>query len=453
MVSANTLCKKLLNVKNAVVDGCTFYSDQDGVNHIRIHARPNRWHEDDCPFCHKRCKRYDKKNPQPRTWRSLDWGSTLVEVSYDTHRIECPEHGVIVADVPWAYPNSGFTKDFDLTVGWLAVYLPRSVVSEYMRIDWETVGRCVHRTLNVIEPERSRRLDNLVNIGIDETSYKKGHKYITVIINHDTNTVVWAAQGHGKTVLESFYRQLSKEQLSSIKVVTGDGAKWITDCVNEFTPDCERCVDPFHVVQWAMEALDEVRREVWREAYNESQQLAKEHPRKAGRPKEDDPETAILRTAKAKAEAIKNSAYALGKAPENLTEKQRLRVEMIAENNNRLYRAYRMKEMLRLLLKIKDVDEAEAALKRWLWWASHSRIPAFRELYKKIKRHKEHILNAIRLGMSNARIEATNNKIKLIVRKAYGFRNIQNMLDMVYLVCSDLKIPLPNRKSKAAQSA
>jgi len=448
MVSANTLCKKLLNVKTAVVESADFYSDQDGVNHIRIHARPNIWHENDCPICHKRCKCYDTKNPQPRSWRALDWGATLVEVVYDTHRIDCPEHGVLVADVPWAYPSSGFTKDFDLTVGWLAVYLPRSVVSEYMRIDWETVGRCVHRTLNDIEPERSRRLDNLVNIGIDETSYKKGHKYITVIVNHDTNAVVWAAQGHGKTVLESFYKQLSKEQLSSIKVVTGDGARWITDCVREFTPDCERCVDQFHVVQWAMEALDEVRREVWNEAYADVKQLKKEHPRGKGRPKEDDPSTAIIRAAKEKAEEIKNSAYALGKAPEHLTEKQQLRVQMIAENNNRLYRAYRMKEMLRLLLKIKDVDEAEATLKRWLWWASHSRIPAFKELYEKIKRHKQHILNAIRLGMSNARIEATNNKIKLIIRKAYGFRNIQNMLDMVYLVCSDLRVPLPNRKPK-----
>ena len=450
MVSANTLCKKLLNVKTAVVESADFYSDQDGVNHIRIHARPNIWHENDCPICHKRCKCYDTKNPQPRSWRALDWGATLVEVVYDTHRIDCPEHGVLVADVPWAYPSSGFTKDFDLTVGWLAVYLPRSVVSEYMRIDWETVGRCVHRTLNDIEPERSRRLDNLVNIGIDETSYKKGHKYITVIVNHDTNAVVWAAQGHGKTVLESFYKQLSKEQLSSIKVVTGDGARWITDCVREFTPDCERCVDQFHVVQWAMEALDEVRREVWNEAYADVKQLKKEHPRGKGRPKEDDPSTAIIRAAKEKAEEIKNSAYALGKAPEHLTEKQQLRVQMIAENNNRLYRAYRMKEMLRLLLKIKDVDEAEATLKRWLWWASHSRIPAFKELYEKIKRHKQHILNAIRLGMSNARIEATNNKIKLIIRKAYGFRNIQNMLDMVYLVCSDLRVPLPNRKPKTA---
>lgn len=450
MASANTLCKKLLNVNKAVVTGQDFYTDADGVNHIKIYARPNAWHEDNCPFCHKHCDYYDQPVKGTRSWRALDWGGTLVEVVGHTHRINCPEHGVVTADVPWAYPGSGFTKDFDLTVGWLATYLPRSTVSEYMRIDWETVGRCVHRTLNDIEPERSRRLDNLVNIGIDETSYKKGHKYITVIVNHDTNTVVWAAQGHGKGVLTQFYRQLTPKQLSSIRVVTGDGAKWITECVNEFTPDCERCVDPFHVVEWAMEALDEVRREVWREAYSEAVQLAKEHPKGKGRPKADDAEAAIVKAAKAKAEEIKNSAYALGKAPEHLTENQQAKVAMIAENNKRLYRAYRMKEMLRLLLKIKDVDEAETELKRWLWWASHSRIKAFKELYLKIKRHREHILNAIRLGMSNARIEATNNKIKLIVRKAYGFRNIQNMLDMVYLVCSDLKVPLPNRKPKVA---
>ena len=450
MASANTLCKNLLNVKHCVVEGHDFYSDADGVNHLRIQARPDKRHENDCPFCHKSCSHYDTPTSKPRTWRALDWGGTLVEIEYTTHRVMCPEHGVVVADVPWAYHDSGFTKSFDLTVGWLAVYLPRSAVQEYMRIDWKTVGRCVSRTLHEIEPERARRLDNLVNIGIDETSYRKGHKYITVVVNHDTNSVVWAAQGHGKAVLQSFYKQLTNEQLASIKVVTGDGARWITECVNEFTPDCERCVDPFHVVEWAMEALDEVRRESWREAYGEAKALAKENPRNAGRPKEDDPMTAKLREAKEKADEIKKSAFALGKAPENLTERQKTRLEMIAKGNPRLYRAYRMKEMLRTLLKFKNPEEAEAELDRWLWWASHSRIQAFKELYQKVKRHREHILNTIRHGMSNARIEATNNKIKLIIRKAYGFRNIENMLDMVYLVCSNISVPLPNRELIAA---
>ena len=319
-----------------------------------------------------------------------------------------------------------------------------------MRVDWETVGRCVNRALHDLEPERSRRLNNLVNIGIDETSYKKGHKYITVIVNHDTNTVVWASEGHGKSVLEKFYKQLTKEQLASIKVVTGDGAKWITECVNSYTPECARCVDSFHVVEWAMTALDEVRRDVWHDAYDEYKQIKKENPRTKGRPKADDESIAMVNAAKAKAEKIKGSSYALGKAPEHLTQKQQARISMIASSNKRLYRAYLLKEQLRLLLKITDADAAEEELRHWLWRASHSRIPAFKELYRKIKRHKVHILNTIRYGMSNARIEATNNKIKLIIRKAYGFRNIQNMLDMVYLVCSDIRIPLPNRKLNVA---
>ena len=140
---------------------------------------------------------------------------------------------------------------------------------------------------------------------------------------------------------------------------------------------------------------------------------------------------AAVREAKAKAEELKNSTYVLGKAPDHLSNAQEVKLEMIQANDKVLYRAYLLKESLRLLLKMNDVDEAEKELKHWLWWASHSRIPEFKELYKKIKRHKEHILNTIRLGMSNARIEATNNKIKLII----------------------ITVPLPNRKPTAAKAA
>jgi transposase len=139
-----------------------------------------------CPHCGKIYPGYDHATSVPKLWRGLDWGGILVEIEAYTHRIECPDHGIVTAMVPWEYPGSGFTKEFDLTVAWLATYLPRSTVSYYMRIDWATVGRCISRTLHDIEPERSRRLSDLVNIGVDETSYKKGHKYITVIVNHDT---------------------------------------------------------------------------------------------------------------------------------------------------------------------------------------------------------------------------------------------------------------------------
>ena len=393
MTSSNTLLKKIIGVKDVVVTDAEIYSDHDGVTHLTIDARPNSWNRNKCPFCgRKKLPGYDRPSQSLRVWRGLDFGGVMVDIRSQTNRIVCPEHGVVTADVPWAYPNSGFTKDFDMTVSWLAKYLPRSTVSEYMRIDWKTVGKCISRSLHDLEPDLSRRLDGLVHIGIDETSYCKGYKYITVIVNHDTNTVVWAADGHGKAVLSKFYGQLTDKQKASIKVVTGDGARWITDCVNEFTPDCVRCVDPFHVVEWAMDALDELRSERWHKANDKVRELSKNKPKTKGRPKSDDKAAADVKAAKA--------------------------------------------------------DKAETELNHWLWWASHSRIPVFHDLYKKIKRHKEHILNTIKFGLSNARIEATNNKIKLIIRKAYGFRNIQNMLDMVYLVCSNIRIPLPNRKSR-----
>lgn len=444
MVSANTLFKKILNVKHVVIEGVDI-CQEDNIPRIVVKVRPTSRYANRCPYCGRVCVGYDQPTKHPRRWRALDICGAIVELEAHTHRIKCPEHGTLTADVPWAYPGSNFTKDFELVVAWFAAHLPRSVVSHYMRIDWKTVGRCVSRTLHEIEPERQHRLNGLVNIGIDETSYKKGHKYITVVVNHDTNTVVWAAEGHGKSVLTKFYNQLTEEQRAGIRVVTGDGARWITDCVEEFTPDCERCVDPFHVVQWAMDALDEVRLEAWRCAFKIAKMLAEAHPQKKGRPSEQDKEAAEVNAARKKASHIKGAAYTLGKAPENLSENQKQRLEIIANEDPRLYRAYQYKEALRLILKSDSVSEAAELLKSWLWKTSHSKIPAICELSKKVRRNMQHILNAIRYGMSNARVEAINNKIKLIIRKAYGFRNVQNMLDMVYLVCSNIRIQLPNR--------
>ena len=236
-------------------------------------------------------------------------------------------------------------------------------------------------------------------------------------------------------------------------MVTGDGARWITDCTAEYLPNAERCVDAFHVVEWIHGALDKVRIAAWREAQATAKDMEKFSRKSLGRPRKDDADAARIKKARQEASAIKEAMYALGKNPENLTDKQKEKLELVTAIDNKLCRGYARKEQLRLILHMKDEGEAQRALKQWLWWASHSRIPAFIELGKKIRRHFQHILNTIRLGMSNARIESTNNKIKLILRRAYGFRNIQNMMDMVMLICSDLHIPLPNRPAKQLENA
>jgi transposase len=330
---------------------------------------------------------------------------------------------VIVASVPWAFHGSGFTQNFEYSAAWLATQLNKSAVTKYMRISWDTVGNIISRVHNDVEPNICSRLDDLHVIGIDETSFRNGHKYITVVVNHETNTVVWVHDGHVKKILTLFMKQLTPEQRASIKVVSGDGARWITDCAKEYLPGCERCVDSFHVAEWAMESLDSVRRQSWHEAQSEAKSYPKQKP---GRPKNDDATVKAATAAKEKAASIKGSTYALGKAPENLTETQAAKLEMIQLSDNRLYRAYKLKEQLRLILKMTDVEAADAELTKWAKWARHCRIPEFVELQRKIMRHRQHILNTIKLDVSNARIEANNNKIKLIIRRSIGFRNIRN---------------------------
>ena len=257
---------------------------------------------------------------------------------------------------------------------------------------------------------------------------------------------MWAHKGHGKEVLDLFFKELTLEQRESIEVVTGDGARWITDCIREHCPNAKRCVDPFHVVEWANAALDEVRREAWRRALDKVQRIEA----RIGKEKDEKRKAKLkdkLSKAKNSAEQIKNSRYAVGKNPEHLTARQRTKLELIQAEDGPLARAHAMKEQLRIIFRETDADEAEKSLDAWIKRTQRCRIESFVELQRKIARHKEHILNAIRFKASNARIEATNNKIKLLIRVAYGFRNIDSMISLIMLCCSSIRIPLPGREA------
>lgn len=354
-------------------------------------------------------------------------------------RVSCPDHGVIACMVPWARHGSWFTKEFEEEVAWTTIHCPRTAVCELFRIDWKSVGPICKRVAEELEAAKGgSRYDGLVRIGIDETSYRKGHKYMTVVVDHDRNRIVWAAKGHGKSQLQSFFSCLSEEQRSTIKVVTADGARWIADVVDECCPNVERVMDPFHVVGWATDALDELRRTAWRDAAAKAKNAPK---RTRGRPRKGEQ----VNPDKAAAKTIKNSRFPLLKNPEDLTEGQRCALESIARHDKRLYRGYLLKEGLRDIYKAKDAQEAKERLERWLSWACRSRISGFVELSRKVRSRKAEIVRAVELGISNARIEAINNKIKLTVRMGYGFRNIDNLIALVMLRCSDLKPQLPYR--------
>ena len=259
-----SVIKRLLRIEKIVIENVYFENKNDEEIFI-VQAKPTSRESNRCPICGKRSSGYDSSYKKKR-WRSLDLGSMRVYIEGIAPRVKCVKHGVLVAKVPWARHDSAYAYDFETAVTWLALHATMQDVSEFFRIKWDTVGSIAQRVQKSLENDAPSRFDNLEQIGIDETSYKKGHKYMTVIVNHKTGQLIWAKKGHGKEILSSFFKELTMEQCANIKHVTADGAKWIAETVREHCPNAVRCIDPFHVVAWANGSLDEVRKATVKQA-------------------------------------------------------------------------------------------------------------------------------------------------------------------------------------------
>lgn len=316
-----------------------------------------------------------------------------------------------------------------------------------MRIDWTTAQACIDRARNMIEPDPRVRYEGLVHIGIDETSYAKGHKYLTTVASHDTDTVVWAADGHDAATLSGFFEELTEEQRAGIKCVTADAAKWIKSCVEKYCPNAKLCLDAFHVIEWALNAVDEVRRNEWNALREAAEAIEKKMAALPPDTPEEERGKLAGEMARKKDEAlkIKGTRCALGKNPENLSFYQRQKLEYVVENSPALTYAHKLKELVRLVFHAETRDEAEDAFEEFSLVARISKLKPFEKLGESLRDHWESIMNTIEQGLSNARIEANNNRIKLMIRKSFGFRVMEHLFSIIMLGCSNLRIPLPNR--------
>lgn len=277
-MAIKTILKSILNVNYIKIISQDF-DESSASLFIEVHITKGKMKR--CPICGEKCSGYDSTTVC-RKWRALDFGSCKVFIVSNVHRVSRKEHAILTEAVPWAEHHSNFTKDFEQQIAYLSLHLNKTEVSKIMRIAWNTVGPILSRTKQYLEPDSKIRYVGLSRIGIDETSYRKGHKYLTVITDHDTGQVVWVGMGIGINVLSQFMEDLSKEQQESIELVSADGAKWIKSCVETYLPNAELCIDGFHVVSLALEAMDECRKQSWREARMQE----KSHPkRKKGRPR------------------------------------------------------------------------------------------------------------------------------------------------------------------------
>ncbi|MGH2803961.1 MAG: ISL3 family transposase [Gemmatimonadota bacterium] len=402
---------RLLGLARAVVEDV--FLDGEAVV---VCVRPRSRERGRCPLCRRRCAGYDWGEGR-RRWRAMDLGTTKAYVEAEAPRVECRRHGVIVAAVPWARHDSSFTTVFEDQVAWLAVNTSARAVAQLMRTTWRAVGGICRRVSDEARGQRDL-LGGLRRLGFDEISVRKGQSYLTVVVDHHSGRLVWAAPGRDRRTVEKFLDLLGDERCAQIELVSCDMAEWITRPIAERCPGATICLDPFHVIKLATDALDEIRREVWNEA------------RKAG-------EIAL-------AKDLKGARFALWKNPENLTPRQQTKLAQIQQINQRLYRAYLLKEQLRQIYRV-DPDEAISVLDAWLKWAWRCRLQPFVKLARTIRDQRAGIQAAFRNGLSNARVEQINTQIRLITRRGFGYHSQQAVIALAMLALGGLCPPLPGR--------
>jgi transposase len=403
---------RLLGLARAVVEDVFF--DEHGA--LVVAVRPKARERGRCPHCGRRCPGYDWGEGR-RRWRALDLGTTFAFVQAEAPRVSCRRHGVVVAAVPWARHDSNFTRGFEDQTAWLAVNTSKTAVSELMRIGWRTVGWICARVIAEAQGQRDL-FAGLQRLGFDEISIRKGQRYLTVVVDHDTGRLVWAHPGRDRATVERFLDLLGAERCERIELVSCDMAEWIVRPVGERCPNAVVCLDPFHITKLATGALDEIRREVWNRA------------RKAG-------QTAV-------AKDLKGARFALWKNPEHLTRRQKAKLSMIRQTNEPLYRAYLLKEQLRAIYRV-PTAYAGALLDAWLQWARRSRLEPFVRLARTITDQRAGIEAAIRHGLSNARVEQANTQLRLITRRAFGFHSPAAAIALAMLSLGRLCPPLPGR--------
>jgi transposase len=407
-VRVTTAFNRLLQLQGAWVRGVRFTEEGVVVEVALKRRRPT------CSGCgeSKELTAHDRRRTR---WRHLDLGAQRCFVECELRRVRCPGCGVRFEEVAFARAAAAHTRDFEDVVAFLAQQMAKTAITRLMRVSWATVGRIVERV--VADHLDSERLTGLVMIGVDEVSWRKHHRYLTCVADHIDGGIVWAAEGRSAATLQGFFEELGADA-ATIQAVSIDMSAGYEKAVREAIPHAEVCFDPFHIVKLAGEAVDKVRRGEWN-AQGKS---------KTGRGR-----------------WVKGTRWALLKAPENRTESQDSALAEVQSANKRLFRAFLLKEQLRELYHHVDPAVAAAYLEDWLAWASRSKLKPFVKLARTIREHREGVLAAVRLGLSNGRLEGLNSKVRLISHRSFGFHSAAPLIALIYLCCGGIEIELPLR--------
>ena len=400
----STAFNRMLAIPGAWVTGVTFSPDGVIVD-LRLRARRLR-----CPCGVSVTGRYDARM---RSWRHLDLGACRLFLRYDIRRLWCPSCARVRSEeVPWARPRARHTRDFEDVACWLAQRADKTTVSRLLRCSWEGVDAIVGRV--VTEMIDTHRLDDLYRIGVDEISYRRGSRYVTIVADHDSGHVVWAGEGRGRRTIDAFYEELGPERTAQLEAVSMDMAPTYRSATERAAPQAWICFDPFHVIRYANGALDSV----YAATASELGLTGAEW---------------------------RSTRFTLRRAAEGLTRPQRGTINRLRRARHVLWRAWELKEELRDLYRVNQRNPRRY-LKTWIERARRSRIRPFVLLAKRLEEHAEGVAASVAWGLSNSRLEGINQKVRLIIRRGYGYHSPAALIAMTYLTCGGLTVELPMKR-------
>lgn len=366
----------------------------------------------ECPQCQTaQCAVYDRRD---RIWRHLDTCQFKTYIKASMPRVECSKCGIKTVSPPWAEAHSRFTVLFERLAIDAFCEMSISGGCRMLQISWDEASSIIERAVR--RGLARRELTDVTRIGIDEKAVGKGQRYITIVTDLVKSKVLWVGKERRSETLDSFFELLDKQGCSRIECISMDMWRPFQAACRKWIPDADSktVLDRFHIDKYLGQALDQVRQQ-------ENRELLRTHDRR-----------------------LKGSKWDWLFHPENLPDKRREPFEQLRKSDLKTAKAYALRQNIRHLWSCSSPEEAHEHFDYWYQWAIHSGLVPMQKIAKKLKSHLGRILTYLKFRETNSRAEGINNKIQSVKKKAYGFRNLDRFINMIYFHCAGLKMyPYP----------
>jgi transposase len=344
-----------------------------------------------CSGCGRRCK--SVHSASERIVRHLDVFHRRCFLHFEQSLVQCKYCGVKAESNQLVDPFKRGSKAFRRYVGRLCKMLPLSQVARHVGISECAVKDIDKQYLasNYAAPDFTK----LRRLAVDEIAWRKGHKYVTVVLDHDSGEVVWTGEGRSKKSFSRFFKKLGPEICSKITAVSMDMAASYSSTVKEYCPNAQIVFDHFHVTKHLNDMVNETRRETIAQlGYKERREL-------------------------------KGKRFVLLRRFDKLAPDKKASLVKLIEINSNLWAAYIMKELFNCFWEAKNLNDATEVLENWLIMARESELPALHKAAKMIEKHRDGLLAYHVHHLTNGPLEGLNTKINVLRRSRYGFHDVE----------------------------